>query len=105
MLGTFEEEFDKRNSIIMFSCARNLIGFAYAVNSMRQQDIVPALGITYEHDRATLADIATNSQFSTTDFLAVSAVHEELSLVRVLVGVGEMTAIAVIELKIDEGRR
>lgn len=73
------------------------------MNSMRLQDIVPALGITHEHDRATLADVTAYTQLSTTGLLAVCAVHKEASFVRVLVGVGEMTTIAVVELKVDEG--
>lgn len=72
------------------------------MNPMRLQDIVPTLGITYEHDRATLADVAANTQLSTTGLFAVCAVHKKTSLVRVFVGVGEMTTIAIVELEVDE---
>lgn len=73
------------------------------MDSMRLQDIIPTFRITNQHDRATLADVTAYTQLSTAGFLAVGAVHKKASFVRVLVGVGEMTTIAIVELEVDEG--
>lgn len=105
MLATFEEKLNEWNSIVVSGRAGNFIRFANSMNAIWQQHIVPTLRISYEHNCSTLADVAANAQLSSTNSLAVSAVNKEASFVGILVGLGEMSSIAIVELKVDESRR